>query len=97
MTLTDLIQHSDVLTAAISVADEAFKHDDLIRLSSERDSLHALASHRKPTSDAEARFLQARIAEYGDFLSEVPAYEAERVEAIDAIKRMSDALAEWSN
>ena len=97
MTLTDLIQHSDVLSAAISVAGEAFKDDDLIRLSSERDSLHALASHRRPTSDAEAKFLQFRIAEYGEFLSEVPTHEIDRLNAIDAVRRISDALAEYSN
>jgi hypothetical protein len=97
MTLTDLMEHADELSEAIRIADEAFQNEELDGLSDQRRTLNLFASHLRPNTDAEAKFLQFRIAEYGEFLSEVPAHEIDRLNAIDAVRRMSGALAEYSN
>jgi hypothetical protein len=96
MTLTDLMVRANKLGEAITVADEAHNHADFDRLWDERASLHAFASHLSPTDEAEAHFLGHRIVEYAEFLRDVPTHEAARIEALAAIKRMSDALAEWA-
>jgi hypothetical protein len=95
MTLTDLISRADQIGDAIKIADEAQNHTDFDRLWDERASLHAFASHLPPTSDSEADFLSDRIVEYGEFLGALPTHEIARLEALAAIKRMSDALTEW--
>lgn len=97
MTLTDLMEHADELSEAIRIADEAFQNEELTKLSEQRKTLNLFASYLGPNSDAEAKFLQHRIAEYGEFLSEVPTYENDRQNALDAIRRMSGVLAERFN
>jgi hypothetical protein len=97
MTLTDLVKAAERLNSAIKVADEAFDHYELNRLMLERDSLNAYASYLRPSTDVEVGCLQKRIVEYAKFISDIPTRETSRLEALEAIRRMSDALAEWIN
>lgn len=94
MTLTDLMTAAAQLDSAIEIASDAFDDAELYRLMSERENLNAYASHLRPATEAEFRFLQGLIVEYADFISNIPTHEIARLEALEVTKRISDALTE---
>jgi hypothetical protein len=53
------------------------------------------ASYLRPTTEAEFRFLQGLIVEFAEFISNIPTHEIARLEALEAIGRISDALTEF--
>jgi hypothetical protein len=57
--------------------------------------LNLHASFLEPRSDAEIKFLQERIEEYGEFIATEPVFKFDLLQAQDAVNRMCRNIVEW--